>query len=223
MIALKIIGVIVIGYLLGSIAFGLILGRIWTHRDIRKYGSGRTGPTNVQRTAGFWAAFPTALLDIGKGTLAVYLAWWILGDDSIMLGGYAFGRELAAVLGGFAAVMGHVWRVFLKFKGGRGVSVVFGVMIAFCWQAALAAFILGIATLALVRYMSVASLVVVTVLAVGSGIYYAIGRLELEYLVYAIIGGLLVVLWHKDNIQRLIAGTERRVGQKVKIEDQQAG
>ena len=60
-------------------------------------------------------------------------------------------------------------------------------------------------------------------LAVGSGIYYAIGRLELEYLVYAIIGGLLVVLWHKDNIQRLIAGTERRVGQKVKIEDQQAG
>lgn len=223
MIALKIIGVIIIGYLLGSVSFGLILGRLWTHRDIRQYGSGRTGATNVMRTAGFWAAFPTALLDIGKGSLAIYLAWVILGSDSFLIGGYAFDRAPVAVLAGLAAVMGHVWPIFLKFKGGRGVSVVFGVMLMFCWPAAVLGFILSLLALALTRYVSVASMVVVTAMPVISGIYYARGELRLDYLIFSIIGGLLVIFWHKDNIHRLLHGTERRIGQKVKIEDSQTG
>ena len=223
MIAVKIIGVIVIGYLLGSVSFGLILGRLWTHRDIRQYGSGRTGATNVMRTAGFWAAFPTALLDIGKGSLAIYLAWLILGNDTFMIGGFTFDKAPVAVLAGLAAVMGHVWPIFLKFKGGRGVSVVFGVMLMFCWQGALLGFILALLALALTRYVSVGSLVVVIVMPVVSAIYYTRGELRLDYLIFSIIGGLLVIFWHKDNIHRLLRGTERRVGQKVKIEDGQTG
>jgi glycerol-3-phosphate acyltransferase PlsY len=119
--------------------------------------------------------------------------------------------------------MGHVWPVFLKFKGGRGVSVVFGVVLIFCWQAAVIGFVLAILTLALTRYVSMGSLVVVTVMPVVSAIYYIRGDVRLEYLIFSIIGGLLVVLWHKDNIHRLLHGTERRIGQKVKIEESQAG
>jgi acyl phosphate:glycerol-3-phosphate acyltransferase len=223
MIAVKIIGVIILGYLLGSVSFGLILGRLWTHRDIREYGSGRTGATNVMRTAGFWAAFPTALLDIGKGTLAAYLAWVIIGSDSFLIGGYAFDRAPVAVLAGLAAVMGHVWPVFLKFKGGRGVSVVFGVILLFCWPAALISFILALLTLALTRYVSVASLLTVISMPIISAIYLVRGELRLEYLIFSIIGGLLVIFWHKDNIHRLLHGTERRIGQKVKIKDGQTG
>ena len=218
MIVLKIVSALVIGYLLGSIAFGVIMGRLWTRQDVRSYGSGRTGATNVLRTAGYRAAVPTVLLDIGKGALAFHVARFIMGADTVMIGGYALGVPLVAGLAGLAAVMGHVWPIFLKFKGGRGVSVVFGMMLMVHWPAALAGFVLGISTVFISRYVSLGSLVMASSVAIVSIVYYARGALRLEFLIVGLISTALLFLWHKDNIRRLLAGSERRIGQRVPLE-----
>ena len=110
------IAVIVVGYLIGSIPFGLIIARIVTKTDIRTIGSGKIGMTNVMRAAGTKAAVVSVALDAGKGALSVVLAWLILPDNP----------EAAGLIGGLAAIAGHNWSIYLGFKGGRGVATFIG-------------------------------------------------------------------------------------------------
>jgi len=215
----KFIAVIILGYLLGSIPFGLLIGKRTAKVDVRKYGSGKIGTTNVLRTAGKKAALLVLILDLLKGALAVVFAGLIVGDGYLILGDFAFGVLVAQTLAALAAIAGHNWSVFLKFKGGRGVATFMGGLIALCPAAALFGgeiFILGTS---LTRYASLGSIAG----AVGT---YAIlvpltimNGFPIEYLAYTLIGAIIVIVMHRGNIKRLMSGKERRVGEKAKKVD----
>jgi len=132
MLIAKFILVAFIGYLLGSIPFGLIISKYKAKIDIRQYGSGKIGGTNVLRTLGKKAFLLVVLLDISKGALAVILAGIIFGQEYIVVGSSGLGLLFAQVIAALAAITGHIWPIFLKFKGGRGVATFIGGLIALC-------------------------------------------------------------------------------------------
>jgi glycerol-3-phosphate acyltransferase PlsY len=133
MLIAKFILVAFIGYLLGSIPFGLIIGKHRAKIDIREYGSGKTGGTNVLRTMGKKAFLLVAALDVSKGALAVIFAGIIVGTDSMSVGDMGgLGLLFAQVIAALGAVVGHIWPIFVKFKGGRGVATFIGGLIALC-------------------------------------------------------------------------------------------
>ena len=211
MIIAKFVAVVLIGYLLGSIPFGVIISRRSAGVDVRDYGSGKTGATNVARVAGRKAAVLVTILDALKGLLAVVFAGLIFGGGWLV--------ESAQVLAALAAIAGHKWPVFIKFKGGRGVASFFGGLLALCPPAAL--FGLGVLVLAasLTRYASLGSIAG----AVGT---YAIlvpltiiNGFPIEYLAYTLIGAIFIIVMHRDNISRLLSGTERKIGEKVELGD----
>ncbi len=217
MIIAKIVAVVVIGYLLGSIPVGYLLGRRQAKVDVRRYGSGRTGATNVLRTAGRKLALLVAVLDISKGALAVVVAGLIIGGDYLLVGDSGLWWVLASaqVMAALAAVAGHIWSPFLKFKGGRGVATFFGGLVALCPVAALFGGEVLIIGAGLTRFVSIGSIAG----AVGS---YAIlvpltilNGFPVEYLFYALVGAIIILVMHRDNIRRLISGKERRLGEKA--------
>ncbi len=226
MIIAKFVAVVITGYLLGSIPFGVLIGRRTAGVDIRQYGSGRMGMTNVLRTAGKKAAVSAACLDILKGALAVVFAGLIVGESYLLIGDYALGMLAAQVLAGLAAIVGHIWPVFLKFKGGRGVATFFGGLIALCLVAAaygdvvllsVAAFggVVLISVAALTRYASLGSIsgaVGTCAILVPLTMMYGF---PIEYLAYTSIGAVLIIVMHRDNIARLVSGKERKLGEKV--------
>ena len=214
MIIAKFILVIVIGYLLGSIPFGLIISRRKAKIDIRNYGSGRIGGTNVLRTLGRKAFLMVAGLDIAKGALAVIVAGLIIGNDYIIIGNSGLGL-LSQVLAGLAAVVGHIWPVFLKFKGGRGVATFIGGLIALFPIAGLLggeAVIIGAGLSGFASLGSIIGVVGVFAILIPLTIIY---NLPIEYLSYALIGTLLIIFVHRDNIKRLLSGDERKLNQKA--------
>lgn len=214
MIIAKFILVIVIGYLLGSIPFGLIISRRKANIDIRNYGSGRTGGTNVLRALGRKAFLMVAALDIAKGALAVVFAGLIIGSDYIIIGNSGLGL-LSQVLAGLAAVVGHIWPVFLKFRGGRGVATFIGGLIALFPIAGLLggeAVIIGAGLSGFASLGSIIGVVGIFAVLIPLTIIY---NLPIEYLGYALIGTLLIVFVHRDNIKRLLSGNERRLNQKA--------
>ena len=219
MIIVQFVSVVVIGYLLGSIPFGVLIGRRVAKVDIRTYGSGKMGATNVLRTAGKKAAALVLSLDILKGALAVVFAGLIVGRNYLVIGDFGLGLLVAQCLAALAAMAGHNWSVFLKFKGGRGVATFFGGLIALCPVVALfggEVFIIGAG---LTRFASLGSI------AGAVGTYSilipltVLNRFPLEYLVYALIGTIVIIIMHRDNIARLIAGKERKLGEKADPED----
>ena len=137
MIITRFLAVVMVGYLFGSIPFGLLIGRRMAKVDVRQYGSGKMGTTNVLRTAGKKAAVMVAGLDVLKGVLAVLFAGLIVGDSYLVVGDFSLGVLVAQVLAALAAVAGHIWPVFTKFRGGRGVATFFGGLAALCPVAAL--------------------------------------------------------------------------------------
>ncbi|HEY7459587.1 MAG TPA: glycerol-3-phosphate 1-O-acyltransferase PlsY [Xanthobacteraceae bacterium] len=183
------------GYLLGSIPFGVLITRLAGLGDIRSIGSGNIGATNVLRTGSKALAAATLAGDLLKGTAAVLVADWWLGRD------YA----LAAGLGAF---VGHVFPVWLKFRGGKGVATFAGILLGLFSPAALAFGAIWIAVAAASRYSSVSALVAS---AATPFILYAFG-LRPEAALFALLA---LILWimHRANINRLIAGTEGRIGQ----------
>ena len=192
---------VLVGYLLGSVPFGLISGWATKHVDIREYGSGNTGMTNVMRTVSVPVGILVLLLDMGKAVAVVVLAR--IFTDS-------FGVETAAAI---AVLIGHNWSVFLGFRGGRGTATGWGSLIILLPVSGLAATAVGLPIVAFTRYMSLAS-VVSTIVGVGTMIGLSIsGYAPSEYIWFGIIGGAIVVGRHKDNIQRLLKGEERKVGQ----------
>jgi glycerol-3-phosphate acyltransferase PlsY len=200
----KFVAVIFLGYLLGAIPFGLIATRLIRGIDIREYGSGKTGVTNVLRTAGKRASSIAVIGDAAKGAAAVLFARFLL--QSLL-------AEIAAAL---AAIVGHNWSIYIKFQGGRGVTTFFGGLLAMYWPAVLicGGGVLGIT--ALTRYFSLGSIV-----GVSSSFLIMLplafwGKQPIEYLIYTGAGACLILFQHRDNIQRLRLGTERKLGEEAK-------
>jgi acyl phosphate:glycerol-3-phosphate acyltransferase len=182
----------VLGYLLGSIPFGLLLTRLAGLGDIRRIGSGSIGATNVLRTGKKGLAALTLALDLAKGTAAVVIAQ-----------GWAPEAGAVAAAG---AVIGHMFPVWLGFHGGKGVATALGVLIALAWPVALAAALLWLATALLFHYSSLAALVA----ALAGGVIAAV--LADRTTAWLIAGiALLIILRHHENIRRLIDGTESRI------------
>jgi glycerol-3-phosphate acyltransferase PlsY len=186
-----------IGYLLGSIPFGLILTRMAGTQDLRTIGSGNIGATNVLRTGHKGLAAATLVCDLLKGTVAVILAGYLLGGSD------------AAMLAGLGAFLGHLFPVWLKFSGGKGVAVYIGVLLGLFWPAALIFCLLWLAIAAATRYSSLAALVASFVTPI---FLWWFGHLALASL-FAVLT-LLVFYVHRGNIGRLQTGTEGRIGAK---------
>jgi len=182
------------GYFCGSIPFGLILTRLAGTADIRSIGSGNIGATNVLRTGRKGLAAATLLGDALKGTLAVIVAE------------HFGGRELALVAAG-GAFLGHLFPVWLGFKGGKGVASYIGLLLALAWPAALAFCLIWLAVAALTRYSSLAALIAS---AAAPAILWGLGRRE-EAALFALLT-LLTWIMHRGNIARLLRGTEGRIG-----------
>lgn len=215
MMIAEFVAVVVIAYLLGSIPFGLIIGKLKSGVDVRKYGSGKTGATNVMRTVGTKLGVLTLVLDVVKATGAVMLAAVIIGGDSgiFTIGGVSvYWQHVAQVVAGLAAIAGHNWPVFAKFKGGRGVTAYFGTVFAIFPPAGiLGAEVVAIAALRS-RHMSLGSLLgalATWCLMLPLTIVYDL--LPPIYLVYGSVVIALIVYQHRDNIKRLRQGTERQL------------
>jgi acyl phosphate:glycerol-3-phosphate acyltransferase len=187
------LGLALIGYLLGSVPFGLILTRLAGLGDIRAVGSGNIGATNVLRTGRKGLAAATLLLDALKGTAAVLIGW-------------RWGLE-GALLAGLAAFLGHCFPVWLKFKGGKGVATFLGVLLGLHWPAMVAAALIWIGTAALTRYSSLSALVAAAATPV---VLLASGKPH-EALVFLVLAA-IVWIKHRPNIARLLDGTEGRIG-----------
>lgn len=216
MMIAKFVAAIIIGYLLGAIPSGVLLARRYARVDVTKYGSGKIGATNVLRTAGRKVAIMVAVLDILKGVLAVIFAGLIVGKGYLVVNGIGLGALVAEVLAALAAVIGHNWSVFLKFRGGRGVATFFGGLVALCPPAAIFGGEIIIIGAGLTRYVSLGSIAG----AVGS---YAVlvpltvmNGFPVEYIFYALAGTIIIFVMHRDNIARLISGKERKLGEKAK-------
>ena len=187
------------GYVVGSIPFGLLLGRAARGLDVREVGSGSMGSTNVLRAAGPAAAGATFALDVGKGTTAVLCA-------------RAMGAGPAGQVGaGLAAMVGHSWPVFAGFRGGKSVATAFGALLAISPEASACAVVGGISALASTRIVSVGSLVAAGSATVGAGVSAARGGPR-GPLVFAGLATALIAIRHTDNLRRLARGLEPRVG-----------
>jgi glycerol-3-phosphate acyltransferase PlsY len=213
----KFLVVMVIGYLVGSIPFGAIVGKRFAKVDIRKHGSGRIGSTNVLRVAGKKAAALVFALDISKGVLAVIIAGLIIGRSYLVVNNFWFGLLTAQMVAALAAMAGHNWSIFLKFKGGRGVATFFGGLVALCPVAALfggEVFILGAGLTRFASLGSIAGAVGAYTILVPLTI---INGFPIEYLIYSLIGTIAILVSHRDNIKRLLSGKERRLGEKAEV------
>jgi acyl phosphate:glycerol-3-phosphate acyltransferase len=215
MMIAKFVYILLIGYLLGSIPFGLLVSRLHSNKDIRKFGSGKIGTTNVLRTSGKKAAVLVLIGDIMKGVLPVIIAGFIFGNDLLVIGDFAVGTLVAQVLAALASIAGHNWPIFLKFKGGRGVATFFGGLVALCPPAALLGGEVLFFSAGVTRYASVGSILGVVATYVILVPLTVVYKFPIEYLGYALVGGLVIIFMHRDNINRLVAGTERKIGQKA--------
>ena len=193
------------GYLLGSIPFGVIATHLGGAGDLRTIGSGNIGATNVLRTGRRDLALITLLGDGGKGAVAVLLAWLATRDGTVEQ------QAVLTSLAAGAAFLGHLFPVWLKFKGGKGVATFFGTMLAAAWPVGLAAGATWLVVAFLFRMSSLAALVAV---ALGPAIALLLGRPHAIALL-ALFMALLVYVRHADNIRRLLKGQEPRIGAKT--------
>jgi acyl phosphate:glycerol-3-phosphate acyltransferase len=189
------VGVLLLGYLLGSIPFGLLLTRFFGAGDLRQIGSGNIGATNVLRTGRKGLAAATLLLDLAKGAAAVLIG------EAILPGG--------GILAGLAAFIGHCYPVWLKFNGGKGVATMMGVVLALHWPCGLVYAVVWLGLLALLRISSLAGMSAAISAPVSAAFF---GQIQLVLMLLALA---MIVLWkHRANIDRLLNGTEPRIGSK---------
>lgn len=187
---------LILGYVLGSIPFGLLLARLTGHGDIRKIGSGNIGATNVLRTGSKKLAIFTLLLDMGKAAFAALLA------------AHFFGFVPSLIAGG-AALFGHCYPVWLKFKGGKGVATYFGVLLAVSWKIGLIAAAIWIAAAFLTRIVSLSGIIASLIVPIAA---YFMGYPKIAILC-AVLGA-IIILRHHENIGRILAKTEPKIGAK---------
>ena len=187
-----------LGYLLGSMPNGYLAGRWLKGIDLRQCGSGSTGATNVLRNVGKGPALVVFLLDVGKGALAVLLAKSFELNDWVQ------------VLAGLAALAGHIWPIWLGWKGGKAVATGLGMFLGLAWPVGLACFGLFMAVISISRIVSLSSVVA----AIGLPVLMLISGGSSAYLVVSLVASLMVLWRHRSNIERLLAGTEPRIGKK---------
>lgn len=192
---------LVLGYLFGSIPSGLVVGHLYLGRDIRESGSGKTGTTNVLRTAGKSAAAIVLAIDIAKGAVPALLGRFVFHDDWV------------AAAGAAAAVTGHVWPIFAGFRGGRGVASTLGGVLGLTPLLSLAFPVVGLVLVVTSRVVSVMSVVGTPICAAAVVVAAAFFGQPWAYAAYAVFATVLVEYKHIPNIRRLVAGTEPRVGQ----------
>jgi len=188
---------LLLGYLFGSIPFGLLLTRAAGLGDIRSIGSGNIGATNVLRTGNKALAAATLLLDAAKGAAPVLIAGWFAGRDG-------------AMWAGIGAVLGHAFPIWLGFRGGKAVATAYGVLMAAAWPVGIAAGAIWLATAALLRISSLASLASFAMAPILAWLFA-----DLAVVKVALVIAVLVFIRHHTNIRRLLAGSEPRIGKKA--------
>jgi glycerol-3-phosphate acyltransferase PlsY len=186
----------IFGYLLGSVPFGMVMARLFGLGDLRKIGSGNIGATNVLRTGNRLAAFLTLMLDAGKGGIAVVLMRTLVAED-------------AAILAGLAAFLGHLFPLWLGFKGGKGVATWLGTLLALSPIVGIAACLTWLAVAVVSRYSSLSALIAAVSGPVWAGLLGAP-----QAILVSVILAALIIERHRSNIVRLIAGTEPKIGKK---------
>jgi glycerol-3-phosphate acyltransferase PlsY len=193
-----------VAYLMGSIPFGFILARVFLGTDVRKIGSGNIGATNVMRTGSKGLGIATLLLDAAKGYAAVAVAMAIypgpVADPT---------RYRVAGIAAICAILGHVFPVWLKFKGGKGVATGVGVFLALAPKAVGAVLIVFILIVAIFRYVSLASILATALFPIAAMLLEPYGHILLPFMIVAAI---LIITKHHANIRRLLSGTENRLG-----------
>jgi glycerol-3-phosphate acyltransferase PlsY len=189
------------GYLFGSFPSGYLAGRIAKGIDIRSLGSGSTGATNVLRHIGKRAAITVFLLDLFKGVLSILLAKYLLLNDSWQ------------VAIGLSTLIGHIWPIWLNWKGGKAVATGLGIFLGLSWQVGLATLGIFIIMIALFRIVSLASLSAALALPLIMFLSFSTSNFSLPFLIISLLAMTLVVWRHRENIVRLIKGKEPRIGQ----------
>lgn len=193
-----------LAYLIGAIPFSVLVGKIFYGKDVRKEGSKNPGATNTFRVLGARAGSVVLILDIAKGMIAVSLSFYfgdiMITDPSFIL--YQLGLGLAAALG-------HVYPVYLWFKGGKGVATLFGVVVAIFWQAALICTCIFLIVFIVTRYVSLSS--IITSVFFPLIVIFYLHHTEIPVIVFSLLIPVLIVFTHRGNIKRLIAGTENKI------------
>ena len=202
---------VVLAYLVGSISFGLLIGKLIKGIDIRNFGSGSTGATNVARVCGPIWGIIALILDMGKAAIPVALTVYILETP-----------DWSHSLTGLSAIAGHIWPLFTNFKGGKGIASGWAALIVLSPWAGVAATLAAAPVIGITRYVSLGSIVGSVVGGLSITVLAILNNLETEgvpnipfvYSAYGLIGGAITVLLHKDNVKRLIKGYENKLGQK---------
>lgn len=199
---MKMVLVIIGCYLLGSIPFGYIVGKLFKKVDIREFGSGNIGATNAFRILGPSLASLVLIGDIGKGILSIYLVRFLNIDNLLIL-----------TIAGLAVICGHDWSLFLGFKGGKGIATTFGVVFALNPTISVLAITVWVVVVITTKYVSVSSICAV----ISIFVFTILFKQPYEYIVFSAIILVLGIFNHKDNIKRLRAKKERKIGEKVEI------
>ena len=197
--------VLPLAYVIGALPWGYVVLLLHRGIDIREYGSGRTGVSNALRTAGYKLAGLVLFLDLLKGISAVLLARYLMGDPT------------AEVAAGLAALVGHNWPVFLGFRGGRGIAPGLGGLAVMSPLAAVSGVVVFVPICIITRYLSLGSIMgvvsaIVVLVALLLLNFNPWGPISYLYIIYGLLGGAVIIWQHRDNIERLLKGTERRIG-----------
>jgi glycerol-3-phosphate acyltransferase PlsY len=211
---LSLCGILFVAYLLGSIPTGYTAVKLLKGIDIREVGSGSTGATNVLRTLGKVPGALVLIVDCLKGVLSVFLVYWFFDIKIQNLLPQSVNSELLpwfVTLAGIFAVVGHSKSIFLGFTGGKSVATSLGILLAMNWQVGLATFGVFAVVVAISRIVSLSSISG----AVAVSIFMVLFHQPLAYILFGVAGGLYVTIRHRSNIQRLLAGTEPKLGQTV--------
>lgn len=210
---IKYAAVILISYLLGSLNFSIIFSRLVAKKDIRESGSGNAGATNMLRTYGKRSAIATMICDILKVAVAIIITFAILGEPLKFL--FGFPENAADIqkimmykeFAGFFCVLGHIFPLYFKFKGGKGVAACTGMVIIVDWRIALILFIIFMAVILITKWISLGSIVIAILYPVLIYAFYKNAVLCLVALLFTII----VIIAHRENIKRLLKGTENKI------------
>ena len=203
--------VAIIAYAIGSINFSVLISRKMAGFDVREKGSGNAGTTNMLRAVGIKAAIITLICDILKGVIAVLLAFWIgkIAQTS--------DKALLIQIAGILVVVGHTFPIFFEFRGGKGIATALGVLLVTNWKIGLICLVFAIALIAITRMVSVGSMsaaVLFPVLTLFIGESFIVEQVGIKYFIYSLILAAFVIFNHRENIKRIMNGTENKISFK---------